>query len=302
MNGHTWDPERYHRHARFVSDLGMPVVELLAPRPGERILDLGCGDGALTEKLAALGCRVVGVDSSPEQVEAARRRGLDARVMAGERLTFDSEFDAVFSNAALHWMKRADDVIDGVWRALVPGGRLVAECGGAGNIATIEAAILAALARRRIDGRRAYPWYYPGPDEHRRRLEARGFAVPLMTLFPRPTPLPGNMIAWLETFAQVFIALVPAADRADFLAEVQEMLRPTLCNAEGRWTADYVRLRFLAIKPRAYLCTDARAAPVHYPRCAGARISSPKTAAARPAMCRPIASEAVAAGDGAFST
>src|SRR5216684_1028210 len=110
----TWDPVTYARNARFVSDLGAPVVELLAPKPGERILDLGCGDGALTAKLVALGCSVVGVDSSAAQIEAARRLGLDARVGDGNRLSFDAEFEAVFSNAAIHWMNRPDDVIAGV--------------------------------------------------------------------------------------------------------------------------------------------------------------------------------------------
>src|SRR4029450_12123318 len=130
MSRQTWDPELYERHARFVSALGQPVVELLAPRAGERILDLGCGDGALTEKLVALGCEVVAVDGSAEQVEGARRRGLDARVGDGQALAFENEFDAVFSNAALHWMKRADAVIDGVWRALRAGGGLGGEGGG----------------------------------------------------------------------------------------------------------------------------------------------------------------------------
>jgi SAM-dependent methyltransferase len=217
--------------------------------PGDRILDLGCGDGVLTEALAAMGCRVVGVDSSAEQVNAAKQRGVDARVMDGERLTFETEYDAVFSNAALHWMKRADDVIDGVWRALVPGGRFVAECGGEGNVAKIEAALLAALDPRGLDGMRHYPWYYPSIDEYRGRLTARGFVVRSIDLVPRPTLLPGDITGWLETFAGAFVALVPETDRATFIAEVRESLRKDLCDAAGRWTADYVRLRFAAIKP-----------------------------------------------------
>src|SRR5258708_10292583 len=128
----SWDPDSYARNDRFVSDLGAPVVELLAPHAGERILDLGCGDGALTAKLVALGCTVVGVDASAQQIAAARALGLDAHVVSGEELAFAAAFDAVFSNAALHWMRRADRVIDGAWRALRPGGRFVAEFGGAG--------------------------------------------------------------------------------------------------------------------------------------------------------------------------
>jgi SAM-dependent methyltransferase len=245
----TWDPERYARNARFVSDLGAPVVELLASRAGERILDLGCGDGALTAELAARGCVVVGVDGSAAQVAAARARGLDARVADAERLAFDAEFDAVFSNAALHWMKDADAVIAGVRRALHPGGRFVAEMGGDGCVARIVGALAAALRRRGIDPAAVHPWYFPTVDDYGARLARGGFVVESIALIPRPTPLPGDVTGWLETFAGSFSAAVPPADRATFLAEVQDALRPELCDAEGRWTADYVRLRFRATRP-----------------------------------------------------
>lgn len=245
----TWDPQRYARNARFVSDLGMPVVQLLAPRRGERILDLGCGDGVIAARLAEMGCEVVGVDSSEMQVAAARKLGVDARVVSGEALDFRDEFDAIFSNAALHWMLRPDPVIAGVWRALRYGGRFVAEMGGNGCVETIRLALVAALARRGIDGESLVPWYFPAIEDYSARLRNAGFAISYISLFPRPTPLPGDVTAWLETFAENFLRALPAPERPAFLEEVREMLRPKLCDAQGHWTADYVRLRFAAHKP-----------------------------------------------------
>ncbi|MDH3211636.1 MAG: methyltransferase domain-containing protein [Myxococcales bacterium] len=247
--GQTWNPAGYACHARFVSDLGAPVVELLAPKSGERILDLGCGDGALTEKLVAMGCRVVGVDGSAAQVAAARERGLDARVADGQHLEFDGEFDAVFSNAALHWMRRPDDVLRGVHRALRPGGRFVGEFGGHGCVARIVAALAEGLERRGVDARAVDPWYFPTAEQYRAVLEAHGFAVRSVALIPRPTPLPGDIAGWLETFAGSFSGALPPAERPGFLEEVREALRPHLSDAQGRWTADYVRLRFAASRP-----------------------------------------------------
>lgn len=244
-----WDPDGYAQHARYVADLATEVVALLAPRPGQRILDIGCGDGALTEQLANAGCRVVGADTSVDQVAAARRRGLDARIMDAERLIFDGEFHAVFSNSALHWMTRPDRVIAGVWNALRPGGRFVAEMAGRGCIAAIVAAINDALARRGIDGARLNPWYFPSPDDYASRLAVVGFRVDFIALIRRPTLLPGDISGWMETFAQCFTSALAASERLAFIDEVREALRPRLFNADGRWTADYVILRFAATKP-----------------------------------------------------
>ena len=244
----TWDPERYARNARFVADLGAPVVDLLAPRAGERILDLGCGDGVLTAKLASMGCHVVGVDSSAPQIAAARKLGLDARVMSGEALDFHREFDAVFSNAALHWMPNPAEVILGVKRALRSHGRFVGEFGGHGCVAKIQKALVEALDRRGISGKTANPWYFPTVEEYSQHLARGGFAVNYIALIPRPTPLPGDITSWLETFAESFTSTLPPAERSSYIAEVREDLRLELCDAEGQWTADYIRLRFAAHK------------------------------------------------------
>jgi trans-aconitate methyltransferase len=244
----TWDPATYASNARFVSDLASPVMELLAPTRGERLLDLGCGDGVLTKKLADLGCDVVAIDSSAAQIEAARRLGLDARVMAGEDLPFDNEFDAVFSNAVLHWITRADLVIAGVHRALKPGGRFVAECGGDGCVHTIRTALVQALDRRGLDGEGRVPWYFPTPGDYATRLERAGFRVDSIALIPRPTPLPGDVIGWLETFALNFLDGLAGDARAEYLQEVQAVLEPQLRRSDGTWVADYVRLRFAATK------------------------------------------------------
>lgn len=242
-----WQAASYAAHARFVAELAGPIVEWLAPKPGERILDLGCGDGALTEALKALGADVVGVDTSEELLAAARARGLDVRRMDGEALPFAAEFDAVFSNAALHWMTRADDVVAGVHRALTPGGRFVAEFGGHGNVAAIITAMRAVARRLGGDESLAGPWFFPTPGEYRSMLEARGFAVRRIGLYPRPTPLKSGMAEWLKVFRRPFFDQF--GDRADaVVAEVEDLLRPVLQDRKGQWTADYVRLRVEAVK------------------------------------------------------
>ncbi len=240
-----WDPERYRRNAAFVAAGGEPVLELLAPRAGERILDLGCGEGALTRRIAER-ATVVGIDASAEQVASARAGGLDARVMDAAHLPFEREFDAVFSNAALHWMKDLDAVVAGVRRALKPGGRFVAEMGGEGNVAIVRAAIHRAVARRGIDAEAADPWRFLSVADGRALLARHGFAVRFIELFPRPTPLPGALADWLDTFAECFLTLLPEDERGPVKAEIEEYLKDRLRDPAGRWTTDYVRLRFAA--------------------------------------------------------
>jgi SAM-dependent methyltransferase len=243
MTAQRWDAAGYARNAHFVADLAQPLVDLLAPRPGERILDLGCGDGALSVVIAASGAEVVGVDASPEMVAAACRHGVDARVMRGEALDFAGAFEAVFSNAALHWMDDLAAVFAGVARSLRPGGRFVAEMGGVGNVATVTAALEQCLERRGL--RIRSPWIFPEPQAVSGLLGRHGFAIDSLALVERPTLIPGDITDWLETFAGDYLGAVPAGERAALVEEVAAALRPTLHGPTG-WTLDYVRLRFAA--------------------------------------------------------
>jgi trans-aconitate methyltransferase len=244
----SWDPRQYADHARFVSDLGAPVIDLLAPKPAERILDLGCGDGVLTKQLMERGCEVLGVDASSTMVEAAQARGVSAQVMDGHELPFHEQFDAVFSNAALHWMLQPDEVLRRIRRSLRPGGRFVAEFGGQGNLNQVLLGLHRVLMARGHNPESVRPWYFPSAEEYRRRLIEQDFEVLTVDLFPRPTRLPNDMTDWLEMFAQPFMAIVPDDMRMQVLHEVRDSLRPTLKTEKG-WVVDYVRLRCRAIKP-----------------------------------------------------
>ena len=243
----TWSASTYDEHARFVSDLAGGVLDWLAPKAGERILDLGCGDGVLTAQLAATGAHVVGVDASENFVKTCQGQGLDVRLMDGEALTFENEFDAVFSNAALHWMTRPERAIAGVRRALKPEGRFVAEFGGHGNVAAIVTALEATARRHGVNASLAHPWFFPTPEIYAAMLAKDGFAVKRIALIPRPTPLKTGMASWLRLFNTPFFAQF-GDDFDAAVKETEELLSFALCDAQGNWTADYVRLRVEAVK------------------------------------------------------
>lgn len=258
MNGQRWDPDAYERTAGFVAELGEPVVTLLAPRPGERILDLGCGDGALTQRLVFAGAIVVGVDASEPMVEAARARGVDARVLDASRLSFREEFDAVFTNAALHWMRDLPAVSRGAFLALRPGGRFVGELGGAGNVAMVREALGAALRGRGIDPDPLDPWVFPSRDAFGDMLGDAGFALNRLESVRRPTPLPGDITEWLDTFAGCFLDGLTTDGRRMAQQQVRDELAPRLRSGDGIWRLDYVRLRFAATKPDTSKPDEAR--------------------------------------------
>ena len=241
-----WSASDYARNGRFVQELAGAIFAMLEPRPGERILDLGCGDGTLTAEIKASGADVLGVDLSDELLAVARMKGLRLRKLDGHALDFSSEFDAVFSNAALHWMRQPALVIAGVARALKAHGRFVGELGGHGNVAAIATAMRAVGQERNGDPALVAPWFFPTVDEYRELLTEGGFIVREIALVPRPTQLKTGMEGWLRTFGRSFFDQFSEPERSEVLAEVVDLLKPSLCDEKGVWTADHIRLRFFA--------------------------------------------------------
>jgi len=244
----TWDAESYGLNGAFVHELAGGVLEWLAAKPSEHILDLGCGDGHLTQRIASTGVSVVGVDASAEMVAAARHRGMIADVGDAELLPYeDKTFDAVFSNAVLHWVRDHDAMMVQVHRVLKPGGRFVAEMGGHGNVAAISVALRAVLGRHGYGDREDGVNYYPTAEGYTRRLEGHGFEVQRIALIPRPTTLAqSGMEGWLCTFRRGVFDGLPVELRETVVEETAALLAPVLRDEEGNWTADYVRLRFIA--------------------------------------------------------
>ena len=202
----------------------------------------------MTAEIKASGADVLGVDLSEELLAVARMKGVNVRKVDGHALDFVSEFDAVFTNAALHWMRKPALVIAGVYRALRSRGRFVGEFGGHGNVAAIATAMRAVGALHGGDPDKVAPWFFPSVAEYTQLLEQGGFAVGSIKLVPRPTPLDIGMQGWLETFGRSFFEQFAEPERKQVFAEVLDLLRPSLCDADGIWTADHIRLRFAAVR------------------------------------------------------
>jgi trans-aconitate 2-methyltransferase len=242
----SWNPQKYQDRHAYVFQYGEALLDILDPQPGERILDLGCGAGQLTAALARTGALVEGIDASPEMIAQARANfpAIDFRVADATNFTVGEPVDAVFSNAALHWVKNAGAAAACISRALTPGGRFVAELGGHGNIQSVVDALRAVL------GSPALPWFYPSIGEYASLLELHGLEVRRADLFDRPTRVEGEdgMEDWLAVFGESIVAGLPSARQKEIWQAVARRLRP-LCYRDGAWTLDYRRLRIVAVKP-----------------------------------------------------
>ncbi|MBT1451778.1 methyltransferase domain-containing protein [Glaciecola sp. XM2] len=245
MSKTQWEPKQYNHVADFVARLGEPLLELLAPKTSDHVLDVGCGDGKLTEKLVPLCAHVVGIDASAQMVGAARQINIDAHVKDAEQLDFNEQFDRIISNAALHWMLCPESVIDSIHRALKPRGVFVAEFGGMGNAQSIVDALTSSLRKRNIPFDN--PWYFPSDAEYKALLEKHGFEVNYIELFDRLTPLPQHLHDWVLTFGQSFLECASEAQKQAILEEVAAQVAPGLL-INGQWHVDYVRLRLKAVK------------------------------------------------------
>jgi trans-aconitate methyltransferase len=241
-----WDTQAYDRDFAFVSAYGIELLDWLDAQPGETVLDLGCGTGEIAAKIADTGATVIGIDSDPAMIEAARQRlpGVDLRVADAHDFTVDEPVDAVFSNAALHWMPSSVEVLGCVSDALRAGGRFVAEMGATGNVAAVTAAVDQACREAGLP-ERTWPWFFPSPAQYAAMLEDAGFEIRELDFRDRPTRLTGadGLVRWLQMFAGSALADVSP----DVFDRAAEIARPRLWR-DGAWWADYRRLRFRAIK------------------------------------------------------
>jgi trans-aconitate methyltransferase len=249
----NWNATLYDDKHGFVSKYGEDVVKLLAPEKGERILDIGCGTGHLTHLIAQAGARVIGIDNSASMIQRAQAAypDLDFRVMSATDFHFPTPFDAVFSNAALHWVLDKESAVDHIAQALRPGGRLVLEMGGKGNTEEIVVATRKALTRHGYYSNAAIQlWYFPSLSEYTTLLEKKGFRVRFAAHFDRPTELQdteNGVKEWVKMFCNAFFSNIPDSEVDTILGEIQEAVKPTNYR-NGSWYGNYKRLRIAAVK------------------------------------------------------
>ena len=245
-----WRSAQYARYTGVIADLATDLIDLLDPQPGQKVLDVGCGDGAFSNHIRARGAEVVGIDPAPDLVRSARLRGIEAHVCAAQDFTQQNVFDKAVSNAVFHWILAPRPALEAVFRALRPGGRFVGELGGEGNIASVMRILEPLLAARGIEFAARNPWNFPSAESWKAELEATGFEIEAVELFERPTPLPTSFGDWIDTFANVLLAGLDASARSELEQEAEAAGEQILRQPDGTWVLDYVRLRFIAIKPR----------------------------------------------------
>lgn len=249
----NWNAELYDQNHAFVFQYGESLLEQLAVKPGETILDLGCGTGHLTKQINVLGADVIGLDASPGMVKQARELFPDVTFTVGDatKLNFYEPFDAVFSNATLHWILNQDDLINGVYHSLKPGGRFVAEMGGKGNVQKMLTATREVLQQHGYNQQAAVQnFYFPSLGEYAHRLEEQGFNVTFAVLYDRKTLLQEGrqgVSKWLTMFGGTYFEGIGEAEKQQMMQEITDLLEPDY-NEHGQWYADYKRLRFIAVK------------------------------------------------------
>ncbi len=244
-----WNANNYNKHADFVSILATPVVELLNPQKDEKILDLGCGDGTLAIDIEKVGAKVVAVDLSEDMVKKTNEKGIEAYVMSATELNFQNEFDAVFSNAVLHWVKEPEIALEKIYNALKDEGRFIAEFGGYGNIKHLTDAMQTVFDRHPEYGEFNNPWYFPKEEEYKQLLQKSGFEVTYIEIIPRPTKI-DDISNWLNIFANGIVSHLEKEQQINFNKEVRAILKPIIYSQKDGWVADYVRLRLRAEKRR----------------------------------------------------
>jgi trans-aconitate methyltransferase len=247
-----WNPKCYESHHAFVWQYGEDLLKWLAPTPSDRILDLGCGTGQLTEAIAQVGAEVIGLDANPAMIATARLNYPHLQFQAADGRDFQVAMpvDAVFSNAVLHWILQPIPVIRCVHQALKSGGRFVAEFGGKGNVSAIANALQTALIELQYTSKPTLPWYFPSISEYTSLLESHGFTVTHAVLFHRPTPLTegdAGLKNWLLMFANALLAELSLEQQEHVMQTMEQQLKPALYR-QNRWWADYHRLRVIAIK------------------------------------------------------